>query len=380
MDRFLRPSGAAYLVIAVVFIGLLVGLPSWAAKSSVNRTQTASAAVPVAPKGPADAHTHTQTGSTSSQAPIDHASGTHTATAHAEVLERGKHLYVQYCLSCHGETGKGDGPGGANLPIKPQDLTLGSVMNPLTNEFLHRIIAEGPQSVGLSSLMPPFKPQLGDRQIDEIIQYVRTMAEPAFDPAKVLPIATKREGPVQPIFFSHVIHTGSYQIACQYCHANARRSPDAGIPSVEKCMGCHKIVAAQGNEQVQKLHGFWERQQPIPWIRVFRIPEFAQFPHKNHVQAGLVCQTCHGRIEAMEQVYARTGQNIVNDLMNLAAMPAPGPKLTMGWCVECHRAVNEKGIQAVQPTPDAWGAAPRPAGADDKKPRNAPLECVACHH
>ena len=115
---------------------------------------------------------------------------------------------------------------------------------------------------------------------------------------------------MQPIFFSHVIHTGSYQIACQYCHANARRSSDAGIPSVEKCMGCHKIVAAQGNEQVQKLQGFWEKQQPVPWIRVFRIPEYAQFPHKNHVQAGLVCQTCHGRIEAMEQVHRRARTSV----------------------------------------------------------------------
>ena len=375
----MRPSGVAYLVVAVVFIGLLVGLPSWAAKSSANKAQTASAAVPVAPKEPAAAHTHTAPASTQSPA-IDHTAGGHSATAHTEVLLRGQHMFVQYCASCHGESGKGDGPGGANLSIKPQDLTLGAVMNPLTNEFLHRAISDGPQSVGLSSLMPPFKPQLGDRQIDEIIQYIRTMAQPPYDPAKVLPIATKREGPVQPIFFSHVIHTGSYQMACQYCHANARRSSDAGIPSVEKCMGCHKIVAAQGNEQVQKLHGFWEKQQPVPWIRVFRIPEYAQFPHKNHIQAGLVCQTCHGRIEAMEQVHAKTGQNIGNDLMNLAAMPVPGPKLTMGWCVECHRAVNEKGVQAVQPTPDAWGAAPRPAGADDKKRRNAPLECVACHH
>ena len=379
MDRLLRPSGAVYLVVAVVFIGLLVGLPSWAAKSSANKTQTASAAVPVAPKEPAAAHTHTAPASAQPPA-IDHTAGGHSATAHTEALLRGQHLFVQYCASCHGESGKGDGPGGANLSIKPQDLTLGAVMNPLTNEFLHRAISDGPQSVGLSSLMPPFKPQLSDRQIDEIILYIRSMAQPPYDPAKVLPIATKREGPVQPILFSHVIHTGSYQIACQYCHANARRSSDAGIPSVEKCMGCHKIVAAQGNEQVQKLHGFWEKQQPVPWIRVFRIPEYAQFPHKNHIQAGLVCQTCHGRIEAMEQVHAKTGQNIVNDLGNLAAMPVPGPKLTMGWCVECHRAVNEKGVQAVQPTPDAWGAAPRPAGADDTKRRNAPLECVACHH
>jgi mono/diheme cytochrome c family protein len=369
MDRFMRPSGVAYLVVAVVLIGLLVGLPSWAAKSSANRTQTASAAVPVAPKEQTGLHT-----------PAAHPDAAHTPKHDDALLKRGQQMFGQYCASCHGESGKGDGPGGANLTIKPQDLTVGAIMNPLTDEFLHRAISDGPQAVGLSSLMPPFKPQLSDRQIDEIIQYVRTMAQPPYDPAKVLPIATKREGPVQPIFFSHVIHTGSYQIACQYCHANARRSSDAGIPSVEKCMGCHKIVAAQGNEQVQKLHGFWEKQQPVPWIRVFRIPEYAQFPHKNHVQAGLVCQTCHGRIEAMEQVHAKTGQNIANDLMNLAAMPVPGPKLTMGWCVECHRAVNEKGVQAVQPTPDAWGAAPRPVGVDDKKPRNAPLECVACHH
>ena len=371
MNGFLRPIVAAYLVVAVILVALLVGLPSWAAKSSANRTQVASAAVPVAPKE----------SSSGLHAPAAHPAAAGHEPKHDEArLKRGKEMYDHYCISCHGETGKGDGPGGANLPIKPQDLTVGAVMNPLPHEFLHRVISEGPQSVGLSSLMPPFRPQLSDWQIDEVIEYVRTFAEPAFDPADVLPIAKVREGPVQPIFFSHVIHTGSYQIACQYCHANARRSRAAGIPSVEKCMGCHKVVAAQGNEQVQKLHGYWDKQQPIPWIRVFHLPEYVQFPHVNHIQAGLVCQTCHGRIEAMEQVHARTGQHIGNDLMNLAGMPVPGPKLTMGWCVECHRTVNEKGLVAVQPTRDAWGAAPWPVGADDKKARNAPLECVVCHH
>ena len=368
MDRFVRPSGAAYFVVAVVFIGVLAGFPSWAAKNSAKvtpkATQDASAAVPAAPTPPA----------------VDHAAGGQSATAHQAVLGRGKQMYVQYCASCHGDAGKGDGPGGANLAVKPQDLSVGAVMNPLPDEFLHRIIADGPQSVGLSALMPPFRPQLGDRQINEIIAYVRTLAQPAYDPAKVLPVTATREGPVQPIFFSHVIHTGSYQIACQYCHAGARRSSAAGVPSVEMCMGCHKIVAAQGNEQVQKLHAYWNKQEPIPWLRVFKVPEYVQFAHKNHIQAGLVCQTCHGRIEAMEQVHAVTGQNMINDAMNLAAMPVPAPTLTMGWCVECHRAVNEKGVQAVQPTPDAWGTAPRPATADDTKKRKAPLECVACHH
>src|SRR6266481_8020738 len=130
MDRFLRPSGAVYLVIAVVFIGLLAGLPSWAAKSSTKATQDAAA-----PSH--DAHKPMTT--------AEHAAGGHEPSAHKEVLERGKHMYVQYCLSCHGEAGKGDGPGGANLAIKPQDLSVGAVMNPLPDEFLHRVIADGPQ-------------------------------------------------------------------------------------------------------------------------------------------------------------------------------------------------------------------------------------------
>ena len=145
-------------------------------------------------------------------------------------------------------------------------------------------------------------------------------------------------------------------------------------------MGCHKIVAAQGNPEVQKLAGYWQRQEPIPWVRVFKIPEYAQFTHKPHVQAGMQCQTCHGRIEAMEQVAAQTGQNPINDLMNLAGIPAAPPKLTMGWCIECHRAVNAEGVQAVQkmadvPVPSVWVA----PGSQAQK-RKAPLECVTCHH
>ena len=367
MDRLLRPSAAAGLVIAIAFIALLVGFPSLAARMSANRVQAATAP---------------SSGKTASTEPakVEHAGGGHAGVTDKAILERGKQTYTKYCASCHGDAGLGDGPGGANLPIKPQNLTLGAVMNPLPDHFLHKIIADGPQSVGLSELMPPFKPQLGDRAIDEVIAYVRTLANPPYEPERVLPVAEKREGPVQPILFSHVIHAGSYRLDCQYCHTGAWRSSSAGLPSVERCMGCHKIVAAQGNEQVQKLHAYWDKQQPIPWVRIFKIPEHAQFPHKNHIAAGLQCQTCHGRIEAMEQVHAKTGQNIVNDLANLSGMSIPPTKLTMGWCVECHRAVNDKGVQAVQPVADAWGSAPRPPTADDKQPRKAPLECVACHH
>jgi mono/diheme cytochrome c family protein len=350
-----RPGAIASIVIAAVLIGILAGFQIPAARSAPTPEPSAPHAAPA---------------------------GAHAAAPMKAdpLIERGHQLFGQYCVPCHGPGGKGDGISGQNLPIRPQDLTVGAQLNPLPDSFLFEIIAHGAQSVGLSPLMPSFKPYLSDLQIHEVIRYVRTLAQPPFDPKNVLPIPDRREGPVQPIFFSHVIHAGSMQIACQYCHAGARRGSTAGIPSVERCMGCHKIVAAEGNPQVAKLQGYWDRKEPIPWIRVFKLPEYVQFTHRQHIQAGVQCQTCHGRIEAMEQVGAVTGQNLPNDLMNLTGMNAPPTKLTMGWCVECHRSVNVSGVQAVQnvaalPVPSVRV----PPGSENEK-RKAPLECETCHH
>jgi mono/diheme cytochrome c family protein len=350
--RTTRPAVFGSAAIAAVLIGILIGFPLSVAKSATAPASGQKAASEHGAAGGVD----------------------------PRVIDRGKALFGQYCANCHGDDAKGDGIAGQNLPIKPQNLTEGRIVNALPDHFLHSVIAHGGRAVGLSPLMPNFTPYLSDYQINEVIAYIRTLADPPYDPAKVLPVATTRQGPVQPIFFSHVIHAGSYQIACQYCHANARRGPSAGVPSVERCMGCHKIVAAEGNPEVTKLHGYWERKEPIPWVRIFKIPEHAQFPHKPHVQAGVQCQTCHGRIEAMERVHAETGQNIVNDLKNLALLPAAPPKLTMGWCVECHRNVNAKGVQDVQTAADApIPSVHAPAGSESER-RNAPLECVTCHH
>jgi len=355
--RISWPSAVASGALAGVLIGILVLFQIPVAKSATTPQPAAPA-----PAGHGQPKAHG------------------TAVKVDVAVQRGQVLYQQYCSTCHGPEGKGDGISAANLPIKPQDLTEGRVLNPLPDHFLHKLISQGAQVVGLSPLMPGFTPYLSDVQIDEVIAYVRTLAKPAFDSNAVLPIPVKREGPVQPIFFSHVIHAGSMQIACQYCHANARRSSTAGVPSVERCMGCHKIIANQGNPQIDKLKTYWEKQEPIPWVRVFKVPEYAQFPHQPHVAAGVQCQTCHGRIEAMEQVAAQTGQSIVNDLQNLAGIPAKPPLLTMGWCVECHRTVNEKGLAGVQ----SMAMVPKlsvmvPKGSEHQR-KNAPLECVNCHH
>lgn len=171
----------------------------------------------------------------------------------------------------------------------------------------------------------------------------------------VLSTRGQAAGPPQPIAFNHQIHAEQYKIDCQYCHADARRSEYAGIPSVSRCMGCHKITAADRPE-VQKLAGYFNQNQPIPWVRIFKVPEYVYFPHKAHVRANVKCQTCHGEVEKMVVVEARTGQNLVNDLLNLAGLARTSTPLTMGWCVECHTTMNAK------------------------EKTKAPLECATCHH
>ena len=167
------------------------------------------------------------------------------------------------------------------------------------------------------------------------------------------PVAARSS--VQPIAFPHNIHVQTYKMDCQYCHADARRSEYAGLPSVERCLGCHKITAADRPE-IQKLAQYAAKGEPIPWVRVFKVPEFTHFPHKPHVRSGVACQTCHGPVETMTTAAGTTGPQLVNDLLNLTGLRPASPPLSMGWCIECHRTENA-----------ARGTA-------------APLDCVACHH
>jgi hypothetical protein len=159
----------------------------------------------------------------------------------------------------------------------------------------------------------------------------------------------------QPINFPHNVHVQTYKIDCQYCHADARRSEFAGLPSVSRCMGCHKITAADKAE-IKKLAEYASKNQPIPWQRINVMPEFVYFPHKAHLRADLRCQTCHGPVETMTTYNARTGPRLTNDLLNLVGLRPAQPPLTMGWCIDCHRQQN-----ATRGT-------------------RAPIDCVTCHH
>lgn len=125
-------------------------------------------------------------------------------------------------------------------------------------------------------------------------------------------------GPRQPIAFSHAKHAGEFQINCQYCHSGARRGPNAYIPSVQACMGCHQLVAANKPE-IMKVRQAWESRQPIQWMKVNRLADFVYFNHSPHIAKGIDCKTCHGDVATMSEL-------------------RPPIKLNnMTFCVDCHR-------------------------------------------
>ncbi|WP_053978250.1 cytochrome c3 family protein [Mangrovimonas xylaniphaga] len=152
--------------------------------------------------------------------------------------------------------------------------------------------------------------------------------------------------PVQPIHFSHKIHAGDNGIDCKYCHSSARVSKTSGIPSLNVCMNCHKSIYEYNGEttvehskefydgEIQKLYAaagwsdadqkYTGESQPVKWVRIHNLPDFAYFNHSQHVSVGgIQCQTCHGPVEEMEVMYQH----------------AP---LTMGWCINCHRETEVK--------------------------------------
>lgn len=155
--------------------------------------------------------------------------------------------------------------------------------------------------------------------------------------------------PIQPIHYSHRIHAGDNKIECKYCHSSARVSKQSGIPSLNVCMNCHKSIyevadetlekgkqeyGVDYNKEIKKLYAAvgWDEEnqkytgesQPVEWIRIHNLPDFAYFNHsQHHIVGGIQCQECHGPVEEMEIMYQYS-------------------PLTMGWCINCHRETNVK--------------------------------------
>lgn len=170
--------------------------------------------------------------------------------------------------------------------------------------------------------------------------------------------------PRQPVPYSHRLHVRELGLDCRYCHANVERSPVAMVPPTQTCVNCHQLVKAD-SPKLAAIRASWEKREPMQWIRVHTLPDYAFFDHATHVNVGVGCAECHGRIDQMDRVRQLK-------------------PLSMGWCLECHRDVRAK-----------QGASPylRPVSEltnmdwvpDPKRPvvltrrLNPPENCTACH-
>jgi mono/diheme cytochrome c family protein len=105
----------------------------------------------------------------------------------------GKVTYDKICATCHGTTGKGDGPAAAVLPTKPRNHTDGKYMNTLTDDYVFKIIKEGGTAVGKAQFMPAWGAQIKDPEIWNVVAYIRTLAVPPYQAATASTPATEEK-------------------------------------------------------------------------------------------------------------------------------------------------------------------------------------------
>jgi hypothetical protein len=156
--------------------------------------------------------------------------------------------------------------------------------------------------------------------------------------------------PDQPIPFSHKIHAGQNKIDCKYCHVSVERSRHATIPALNVCMNCHSLVKTD-SKWIQQIRKAYSEGRPVEWVRVHELPDYVYFPHKRHVAKGVACETCHGNVKEMEQVYQFAPMN-------------------MGWCLDCHRGKTTPRNVMAQVYP----------GVKNPQGPVATIDCNACHH
>lgn len=107
--------------------------------------------------------------------------------------------------------------------------------------------------------------------------------------------------PAQPIPFSHRFHVSGKHLNCFFCHPSPTYSMNAGMPSVDKCLLCHNVIASNF-EPISKIREYANRGKGIPWVRVNRVPDFVHFSHQAHLAKGFDCGVCHGDVSHMDRI------------------------------------------------------------------------------
>lgn len=122
----------------------------------------------------------------------------------------------------------------------------------------------------------------------------------------------------QPVPFSHKHHVAGLGIDCRYCHTTVETAASAGIPATETCMSCHSQIWTNA-EMLEPVRASFRTGKSLEWTRVHDLPGFVYFDHSIHVNKGIGCSSCHGRVDLMPLTWQEN-------------------TLYMEWCLECHRA------------------------------------------
>ncbi|MGB5038231.1 MAG: cytochrome c3 family protein [Blastocatellia bacterium] len=121
----------------------------------------------------------------------------------------------------------------------------------------------------------------------------------------------------QPVPFSHAHHVGGEGIDCRYCHVSVDKEASAGMPSTKTCMTCHSQIW-KDSPLLEPVRASLKSDQSLQWIRVHDLSDFAYFNHAIHVNKGVGCSTCHGRLDQMQLTFKTQS-------------------LYMQWCINCHK-------------------------------------------
>jgi len=169
--------------------------------------------------------------------------------------------------------------------------------------------------------------------------------------------------PEQPIPYSHKVHAGDMAMDCRYCHASVEEHHVANIPPTQVCMTGHPLVLTD-SDKLEPPRESLRTGEPLRWLRVHKLPDYAYFNHSVHVGAGVGCASCHGRVDEMEEVTQME-------------------PLSMSWCLSYHRDPTPHLRPLDQVTNMRWNAPPDQAEyaaqAIIERRLNPPIVCSGCH-
>ena len=124
--------------------------------------------------------------------------------------------------------------------------------------------------------------------------------------------------PTQPVPFSHSIHVNQLGMDCRYCHDGVEESWYSNVPAADTCMNCHSAVRASDPRLEPVRASYKDEGKPVEWVQIHKLPDYAFFNHSVHVNRGVSCVECHGRVDQMDEVRHEK-------------------HFSMTFCLDCHR-------------------------------------------